>query len=323
MGTSLVAKTEAIGGPPLRLADKRHLACWHRSVRDAGLALVAVLWMLAALAITATGVVYAVRGEVRSVATFREVAVAGALGEAGVVLAARELVGNRDRDTGLKRFEVVLEQTAVDVRVVPLTGLIDLNAAQEPLLTELIAIAGEVERGRAVGLAQRIIDWRDADDQPRPEGAENSAYAAAGSPFRTRGGPFESPEDLLQVLGVDFDLYTKVRPLVTVHGRGGGRVDPGAAPLAVLRVLASGNEQIAVEYANSREAMGNLADSTRFPAAYIARGQSPRFLVEASVQLSNGAYLVSRWIIDVSAGQDGIPWRTMWAERLVEPAAAS
>jgi general secretion pathway protein K len=279
--------------------------------------------MLAALTVTTTGVIYAVRGEVQSVAMFREIAVAGALGEAGVVLAARDLVGSHDRDTGLKRFEVVFEQMAVAVRIVPLTGLIDLNAAPEPLLTDLIATVGEVERGRAASLAQRIIDWRDADDQPRPEGAENVAYAAAGLPFRTRGGPFESPEDLLQVLGVDFDLYTKVRPLVTVHGRGGGRVDPGAAPMAVLRVLTSGNEQIAVEYANARDAMGNLADTTRFPAAYIARGQSPRFLIEASVQLSNGAYLVNRRIIDVSSGQDGIPWRTMWAERLVEPAATS
>jgi general secretion pathway protein K len=293
-----------------------------RDNREDGLALVAVLWMLAALMVTATGVVYAVRGEVKTVASFREMAVAGALGDAGVVLAARELVGARDRESRLQRYEVSLEQTTVGIRIVPLSGLIDLNAAAEPLLTDLIAVAGEVDRGRATSLAQRIIDWRDADDQARPEGAENSAYAAAGSPFRTRGGPFESPEDLLQVLGVDFDLYAKLRPLLTVHFRGGGRVDPAAAPLAVLRVLASGNEQIAADYVNAREASGALADSTRFPAAYIARTQSLRFLVEASVQLSNGAYLVSRKELDVSSGQDGTTWRTLWAERVVEPELA-
>ena len=303
-----------------RLASPRPLPPAQRAQRDRGLALVAVLWMLAALMVTVTGVLYAVRGEVRTAASFREMAVAGALGDAGIVLAARELAGTRGQESRLQRYDVAFEQSTVSIRTIPLSGLIDLNAAAEPLLADLIAVAGGVDRAQASSLAQRIIDWRDADEQPQPQGAENSAYAAAGSPFRTRGGPFEAPEDLLQVLGFDFDLFARLRPLFTVHSRGGGRVDPAAAPLPVLQVLASGNEQIAVDYANAREASGALADSTRFPAAYVARSQSSRHLVEASVQLSNGAYLVTRKVLDVSSGQDGSPWRTVWAERVVEPA---
>lgn len=287
---------------------------WHQ-----GLALVAVLWMLAALTVTASGVVYAVRGEVRAVASFRELAAAGALGEAGIVIAARELAGAQRSETRLQRVDLVFEQTPVIVRIVPLSGLIDLNSAPEALLTDLIALAGGVDRSRASSLAQRVVDWRDADDVSLPDGAENSAYVAAGSPFRTRGGPFECLEDLLQVLGFDYELFSRLRPLLTVHGRGGGRVDPGAAPLDVLRVLAVGNEQIAADYANAREETGPLADSTRFAAAYVGRSQYRRYLIEASVQLSNGAYLVSRKVLDASTVHDGTPWRTLWAERLVEP----
>jgi general secretion pathway protein K len=289
-----------------------------RTAGQRGLALVAVLWMVAALMVTATGVVYAVRGQVRAVSSFREMAAAGALGDAGVVLAARELVGTRNRESRLQQYEITFEQSAVGIQIVPLSGLIDLNSATEPLLTDLIAIAGGVDRGRAASLAQRIIDWRDADDQPQADGAEDAAYAAAGSPFRTRGGPFEAPEDLLQVLDIDFDLYERLRPLVTVHLRGNGRVDPAAAPLPVLRVLAAGNEQIAGAYAGAREASGALADTTRFPATYIARSPSSRYLIEASVLLSNGAFLVTRTILDVASAQDGLPWETLWAERVVE-----
>jgi general secretion pathway protein K len=288
--------------------------------RQRGLALVAVLWVLAALMVTVSGIVYAVRGQVRAVASFRELAAAGALGEAGIVLVARELSGTRRAEGGLQRVDLFFEQAPVIIRVVPVSGLIDLNSAPEALLTDLITLAGGVDRGRASSLAQRIIDWRDADEQPQPLGAENSAYAAAGSPFRTRGGPFEAPEDLLQVLGFDFDLFARLRPLFTVHSRGSGRVDPAAAPLPVLQVLAAGNEQIAAEYANARDASGALADSTRFPATYLARSQSSRHLVEAAVRLSNGAFLVTRKVLDVSSGQDGTPWRTVWAERVVEPA---
>jgi len=299
-------------------APRRRAAC---PCTGRGLALVAVLWMVAALMVTATGVVYAVRGEVRAVASFREIAAAGAIGEAGVILAARELAATKIRESRLQQSEVSFEQVAVGVRVVPLSGLIDLNGASEPLLADLIAVAGEVDRGLASQLAQRIIDWRDADDQPQPDGAEDAAYAAAGSPFRTRGGPFEAPEDLLQVLGVDFDLYDRLRRLVTVHARGNARVDPAAAPMAVLRVLAGGNEQIADAYAGAREASGALADTTRFPAAFIARTPTSRYLIEASVPLSNGALLVTRRILDVAAAGDGLPWETLWAEQVVEAAA--
>jgi general secretion pathway protein K len=311
---------------PIQLSCGRARQAWaspalplgRGEARQQGLALLAVLWMVAALMVMATGVVYAVRGEVRAVASFREMALAGALGDAGVVLASRELAGTKKPEVKLQQYEVAFDGSTIGIRVVPLSGLVDLNTAAEPLLTDLIAVAGGIERSHAARLAQRIIDWRDADEQPLRDGAEDAAYAAAGSPFLTRGGPFESPEDLLQVLGVDFDLYSRLRPLVTVHVRGAGGVDPAAAPLPVLRVLASGNDQLASDYANAREASGTLADTTRFPAAYLARAQTSRYLVEASVQLSNGAYLATRKVIDLASAQDGLAWQTLWAERVVE-----
>lgn len=288
--------------------------------RQQGLALIVVVWTIAALMVTATGVVYAVREEVRMVSSFRESAVAGALADGAIFIAASELARARDRESRLMLFETTVENTVVDVRAVPLSGLIDLNAASEFLLTDLIAVAGGIERASATVLAQRIIDWRDADEQTHPSGAENAEYSAAGSPFRPRNGPFESPEDLLQVLGVDYELYVKLRRLLTVHQRGGGRVDPVAAPYDVLRVLASGDEQLASAYASARDATGTLADSTRFPAAYIAPSRSSRFLIEASVRLSNGAFLVCRRIVDLGSGQAGSPWQTLWSERVVEAA---
>lgn len=292
-----------------------------RVPRQRGLALVAVLWMVAALLLTASGIVLAVRGEVRAVSAAREMAQAGALGDAGIVLAARQLVDGDRQEARLRQFDVDFEGAAIAVRVIPLTGLINLNSAAEPLLAELFAVGGGVDRSMATSLAQRVLDWRDADAQPRPAGAEDPAYIAAGSPFRTRGGPFVVPEDLMQVLGVDFDLFARLRPLVTVHARGDGRVDPLAAPLPVLRVLAGGNEELAASYAGARDASGALADSTRFPAAFVSRGQQPaRFLVEAAVPLSNGARLVTRKALDVTATQDGMAWVALWSDRVVEPA---
>lgn len=289
---------------------------------QAGLALVVVLWMVAALMVMAAGVVHAVRSEVRGVAAQRELAAAWAAAEAGLVLAMRDLAAFRDKGRnvdGWRRYGVSFDQLPLQVTVVPISGLIDLNGASEPLLTELLVVAGGLPRDQATSLAQRILDWRDADNQPRPQGAEDPAYAEARSPFRTRGGPFEAPEDLIQVLGVDFDLYARLRTLITVHGRGDGRVDPNAAPLPVLRVLAGGDDDLALAYAAARDSSGVLADTTRFaPALIAARQPTSRYLLKAAVPLSNGAFAVAQRIVDTGASVHGLPWQSLWASREVE-----
>jgi hypothetical protein len=39
------------------------------------------------------------------------------------------------------------------------------------------------------------------------------------------------------------------------------------------------------------------------------------------VPLSNGAWLVTRRVVDVAAAHQGLPWETLWAERVVEAAS--
>jgi general secretion pathway protein K len=299
---------------------------WPRMVapkRFCGFALVIVLWVIAALTLTLTGAVYAVRNEVRATSSLREVITKGAASDAGIVMAARELMLPRAPDSVLRHLDAEVDGQPVAVEITSLTGLIDLNAAGESLLAALFTIAGGVEPAAATMLAQRVQDWRDEDDQPHPQGAERAAYVEANSPFRPRNGPFEAPEDLLQVLGVDYELYDKVKNLITVHSTdGNGQVDPFHAPRSVLQVLAGSNQQIAIDYEKARQNDGTLADSTRFPGEFVARGSSRRFMLESSMPLSSGAALVTRKIVDISLKQDGRPWTVIWSDRSVEAATA-
>ena len=73
-------------------------------------------------------------------------------------------------------------------------------------------------------------------------------YAAAGVSHRPRGGPFQYPEDLLQVLGVSYPLYDRVRGLLTVRGGGAG-IAPQAASEDVLTLLAGGDREQAARIA--------------------------------------------------------------------------
>ncbi len=51
-------------------------------------------------------------------------------------------------------------------------------------------------------IANAIVDWVDADDQPGAGGAENEYYSALSPPYRAKNGPIDSIEELLLVKGI-------------------------------------------------------------------------------------------------------------------------
>lgn len=51
-------------------------------------------------------------------------------------------------------------------------------------------------------IADAIVDWVDADDNPRPTGAESTYYQALANPYKCKNGPLNSIDELLLVKGV-------------------------------------------------------------------------------------------------------------------------
>src|SRR5262249_2366769 len=51
-------------------------------------------------------------------------------------------------------------------------------------------------------IANSILDWMDADSDPRPGGAEDEYYMALTPPYHCKNGPLDSLEELLFVKGV-------------------------------------------------------------------------------------------------------------------------
>ena len=92
------------------------------------------------------------------------------------------------------------------------------------------------ERLISAGRIDAIADFRDKDDLERLNGAEDSAYSAAGRDYGPKNARFETVDELRRVLGVTPDIYRPLAPLVTVHsGRRG--INPVTAPHALLLAL--------------------------------------------------------------------------------------
>ncbi|MFZ5655061.1 MAG: general secretion pathway protein GspK [Pseudomonadota bacterium] len=278
-----------------------------RRIRQAGVALVAVLWMVAALSVLALGLAAATRSEVRSAQGVRDRALATALGDAGIQLAVLELRSAAEGYEDYRRFDYPLGGREVSVTAVPAGGLIDLNQASEELLAGLFAGTGEVDPELAAELAKRVVAWRTPGLV-----VEAEDYAGAGVAFRPRGGPFEYPEDLLQVLGVTYPLYARVRDLITVRGGGAG-VAPKAASEAVLALLAGGDRELAAHIAQ-RRLEDPATDFTGLDNRFLGGGSSPVYRMEARVRMGARTYVRVRWL-DLSAGSpNGAPWRSFRVE---------
>lgn len=256
-----------------------------------------------ALSIIVTGLTRNVRDEARMLSVARQSAQAGALGDAAIQLVLQSMAFE---PKAVDRLAVVQTQylgQTIAVQVMPLNGLIDINAAEVPLLTRLFTVAGGMPDAAAESVAQSIVEYR---QQRTPQGGLKR---------------FEAIEDLMRLPRVSYDLYARLSGLITADIRGAGLVNPLAAPPGVLAVLAGGNTQLAGQIAVQRDSGQVGFDMTGLDAEFLGSGGVRRYRLQARVPLPDGgAMLVARYVDMNPRPRDGLPWATFHTQRDVEPA---
>lgn len=299
-------QTQGVAWPQAQRMGRRlvHGAA-RRSRGGHGMALIAVLWLVAALSIMVASLSAGIRQEAKTTSAKRELVTAQATGDAAVQLVLQKLrAANRAPDRWA-RVSLSYEGLELAVEVTPLNGLIDLNRADPPLLSRLLAVAGGLSADSAQTLAQLIVDKRQARD-------------SQGGIMR-----FEAEEDLLKVPGVSYDLYARLAPLVTLEGRGSSRVNANAAPLPVLVVLANGDQRMA-ETIHAKRLAGDVGiDTSGLDAALTDNSSSTRVRVTALVPIDSGKVVhVSRSVDLMAAAADGTPWSTYRVSTSIQAAAS-
>src|SRR3989442_1472879 len=81
-------------------------------------------------------------------------------------------------------------------------------------------------------LTDALLDWTDADDTPRPLGAERAYYLSLAPPYAPRDAPLASVGELALVRGFTPLVVARLRPHVTVAPE--ARVNPNTASREVL-----------------------------------------------------------------------------------------
>ena len=300
------------------MVDRRLGTAWNRQDRsEVGVALVLVLWFVAALTVLVTSVVSLVRVDVRASADIVSAARATALADAAIEWALQEALQDPSRFHLSVPREYEFEGVVITITPRWDTGFVNLNAAPQELLRELLLVAGGLSMDDAERFAQAIIEWRTPGLQHVVDD-----YRAANVPFVPRGGNFVAPEDLLQVLGFDLNLFRKLAPAVTVHGRS-SRVNPVFAPLEVLQVLAGG-DTVAAHQVYERLRAGDVGvDRSRLRQEFImAEGFGRAVRMQAALRVDGVSFVRVRWV-QRQRDPRREPWRTLHASLQSNPMGAN
>ena len=217
----------------------------HSINKQAGFALVLVLWILTLLTVMAGSFALAMRRESALVAGIKNNAEATAVAQSGITMSALMLL-NPDQNKRWRADGSIYiisnddllgsEGAKVRVRLWSESGKIDLNKANQKLLASLMANAPIADEKLQLRLVGAIIDWRDPDDLLSIDGAEAQDYKAAGLRYVPRNKPFQTLSELQLVMGMDEAVYKWLLPLATVHS-GQANVSLQYATREVLEVL--------------------------------------------------------------------------------------
>ncbi len=187
---------------------------------ERGIALIAVLSLLALLCVLALAVLDSSRRHGQLVQRSIESYQAQEIADSAIRLTLLELSAPGERGVAQtaqpeRSYDIFGRRVTVSYRSE--RERIDLNAADEAQLTAAFAANGFTEPA-AAAFAQRIIDWRDVDDAPRAAGAERAEYRNAGRTAGPRNAPFETVNELREVLGLQsvreelLDAFTVYSP---------------------------------------------------------------------------------------------------------------
>lgn len=196
--------------------------------------LILVLWAVVILSLLCGGIAFAVRQDLALAGIDKSRMVAHWTARAGIERAIASLMDDisptdstldtwSNNENAFKQIAVgdgsfsVLEDRFEEV---PLdwsgvndeAAKLNVNVATREQLMKL--------RDMTAPVAAAIIDWRDRDENPEPDGIERGHYASLPHPYTIRNGPLRTTRELLMVRGVTPELF------YGEDANGDGRLDP-------------------------------------------------------------------------------------------------
>jgi len=282
-----------------------------------GFIVVAVLWILGALATLASIYAVYVIDTATAFAVHDDRLQAQALVSASLELTAHQVTALPQKRPSSGAFGFRMGRANVSVQYRSESARIDLNNASKELLAGFFAALGASRE--AEFYADRIIGWRNAPGDG--EDRETSVYRTAGRRYGPRGAPFPHVGELGLVFGLPEVLVERALPLVTVYS-GGGKVNVMDAAPEVIAALPGMTPDLLHTVLVQRTATpqnGEILMSLLGPAQGDATVEASRAMrVTVSVSFDNGRRTAAEAVIYIG-DNDAEPYRVLsWRDEFDE-----
>jgi len=139
--------------------------------------------------------------------------------------------------TNLKTIPLNGEEIAladdIRVRIKDTNGRISLSNIDRNVLERLIRNSGLADNPAVP--VESLLDWTDADDLSRLNGAEKAYYEGEGRPYLPRNYAVQYVEEIRFIRGFTSELWEKIQPSLTLLPSSG--LNPNTADDAVLKAV--------------------------------------------------------------------------------------
>lgn len=263
-----------------------------------------VLWVLTVMMVIVMSFSLMTRTEAHSTLSFKEGMEKKFLAEAGIERALAELFYMRQNHNAIVASQGMeawkadgtpyggnIGNGSYAVSVTGETGKIDINRVPDIILKNLLLNSGVKDKDADI-IVDSIMDWKDADDLHRLNGAESDYYMSLPNPYKAKNADFNAIEELLLVRGVTTALLygsadkKGIMEFITVNSNS-NVINVNYAPREVLLAIPGIDSESADRIIQSRQEknISNiqeiLGDKYQIASPYLSAGDTNVFTIEA------------------------------------------
>ena len=203
-----------------------------------GVAIVIVLWVIMVLSLLISGFAFTMHVETQIASYARKELKAEMLARSGIEVAKMQLLLHQQSaaDAGydaLNQDWATNEELYVNhelgdgvfnVKIMDEESKMPINSESEAQLMQLMSLLS-VDPSDGDIIVDSILDWKEAGDLHRLNGAKTDYYMSLSPPYRAKNAPLDRVEELLLIRGVTPELF---------HGTPATDKDPAQPGLAAL-----------------------------------------------------------------------------------------
>ncbi len=240
-----------------------------------GIILIIVMWVLTILMVIVLSFSVMMRSETYATLAFREGMEKKFLAEAGIERGIIEIfyrnlyrgqeMLEEDRQvwrTDGTPYTIPLSNGQFTIKILDDSGKIDINTLSDLsgiILKNLLLNSGVSEQ-EASSIVDSILDWKDADDFKRLNGAESDYYMSLPKPYKAKNAKFDTLEELLLVKGMNPEILfgdnekKGIIDFLSVYSNSAA-ISITSAPREVLVAIPGFTPEIADEIITKREGL--------------------------------------------------------------------